>query len=450
MEKFDYQGYWWIPDEAEKKVPGTLKFSPDEGARLELLGSLNKRVADIGHWVEPDLILGLSAQGNPITLRECAETKSNITLGQGFPTSSFRANTVFVGAHFLSPDDVVFDRLFVEYLHLDAWAGISGFEYGIPDDHKTDPIMVTHTRPEPLTAAVGDEYEVTLSYTATLNTYSHPLTEATITQRPKLTIKVPEKKSLDYLLDIAYRIQHLLSFGMRSSVYPVAVWGETGAVGEADRVTINYRSIGRRSANEERPKLHKMLFHLRDLPEGFGPTVKRWLERAEVLDPVYRLYLGTVYNPQSYIEQRFLNLVQSLEVYHRRVMASPELQPEEHENRVEEILAAVADHQRVWLTGKLEYSNEPSLSRRLKEITRRYPESTSSVVGANRKARESFIYKVVTTRNYLTHFDKSKEADATLGGDLHWITQKLKLLIEICLLGEVGFEDGRIRNLIFR
>jgi hypothetical protein len=41
MEKSaEYQGYWWLPDEPEEEVPGTLKFDPNEGASLNLLGSL--------------------------------------------------------------------------------------------------------------------------------------------------------------------------------------------------------------------------------------------------------------------------------------------------------------------------------------------------------------------------------------------------------------------------
>jgi len=213
-------------------------------------------------------------------------------------------------------------------------------------------------------------------------------------------------------------------------------------------VVVNYRSIGRRGAGKKRPMPHEMLFGLRDLPRGFGPTVKRWLERAEVLDPVYQLYLSTIYNPQSYLEQRFLNLVQALEVYHRRAISSSDLQEEEHKKRKEEILEAVPDQHRAWLEDKLEYSNEPNLARRLKEIIRKYQESAYSVVGVRSKDRDRFVYKVVTTRNYHTHFDKSKEAKAARGVELYQITEQLKLLIEICLLGDLGFEAKRIRDLL--
>jgi len=230
MEKSEHQGYWWLPDEPENQVPGTLKFDPDEGARLYLLGSF-KGAEDFGPMLDPELILGLSNKGNPLTLRYCAEIKSDLTIGQGFATSSFNCDAVFVGEHFQSHADVGFERLIIEYLHLDAWAGVTGFELGIPDDHKTHPLTVGHTRPEPFTATLEDECEITLCFPATRKTSPPPITEASITQRAELAINYPEKKPLDHLEDIAYRLQHLLSFGTRRSVYPIAMWGATGPVG---------------------------------------------------------------------------------------------------------------------------------------------------------------------------------------------------------------------------
>jgi len=37
---FEYQGTWWLPGADIHKVPGILKFDPDAGATLNLLGSL--------------------------------------------------------------------------------------------------------------------------------------------------------------------------------------------------------------------------------------------------------------------------------------------------------------------------------------------------------------------------------------------------------------------------
>lgn len=191
-----------------------------------------------------------------------------------------------------------------------------------------------------------------------------------------------------------------------------------------------------------------MLFSLRDLPEGFGPAVEKWLTRAEVLDPVYRLYLGTVYNPQMFLEERFLNFVQTLEAYHRRTTDVLDLPESEHGKRMEAILGAVPEEYREWLEGKLRYSNELNLRKRFKHIFEEHPRTVDSVVGSSSRDKRTFVDKVIVTRNYRTHFDESLESRAARGEELHRINEKLRRLIEMCLMAEIGFEDDEIKKAV--
>jgi hypothetical protein len=166
------------------------------------------------------------------------------------------------------------------------------------------------------------------------------------------------------------------------------------------------------------------------------------------LDPVYRLFLGTVYNPRSYLEQRFLNLVQALEVYHRRVLYAPDLPKKEHEKRVEEILDAVPKEHRGWLERKLQVVSEPSLNQRLHEIFKKHLSIVESVIDRKKKARAEFIEKVVATRNYRTHFDDSKKDKAARGEELYQIVRKLNLVLEACLMEEIGFSPEKTKDAI--
>jgi len=43
IEEFEYTGEWWIPDEPEKKIHGTLRFTHNERATLELMGIIKKK-----------------------------------------------------------------------------------------------------------------------------------------------------------------------------------------------------------------------------------------------------------------------------------------------------------------------------------------------------------------------------------------------------------------------
>jgi hypothetical protein len=430
-------------------VPGILKFDPDTGATLDLLGSLEGLGGIIGP-LDPKIILGFSSEGKPITLQDCGNTSSNLVIDSGFSTSTFAVNTIFEGKHFAQAEDVKFKKLVVEYLHLEAWAHESGYNISFHEEGEEPKrrwTEVRHEAPESFTAHVAGEYEVTLDFGSHFQASRRLFTWVNISQPADLAITFPEKEAFGRLSDIAFRLQHLLSLGTRRSAYPVAVRGYTGVPNEARPVDVYYRPLGRTDAPQERPELHEMLFSRRDLPEGFGLAVAKWLEGAEKLDPVYRLFLGTVYNPRAFIEQQFLSLVTALEVYHRRTMSAPD-PPEKHEKRKREILEAVPEAHSGWLERVLAFSHEPTLEQRLHKIFRKHLKSVQAIVGKSKETRAEFIRDVVNARNYRAHFGEKLEGKAIRGADLYPINQKLTKLLEACLMAELGFEDEKIRRAI--
>ena len=239
-EAIQYEGYWWLPGANDNGVPGILKFDPDKGASLRLMGSL-QGLEGITEPLEPKIIHGLSSDGKLLTLKDCGNTLNNLRFGGGFSTSAFAVNTVFVGEHFGRPEDVGFERLVVEYRHLGAWADTSGFDIQFVEEKKEPKnrwIEVKHELPEAATAQVGGEYEVTLDFGADFEASQRPFTWATIKQPAELAIEFTEKQPFDRLHDIVFRLQHLLSLGMRRSAYPVAIRGYTGTLEEAMPVEV--------------------------------------------------------------------------------------------------------------------------------------------------------------------------------------------------------------------
>jgi hypothetical protein len=94
----------------------------------------------------------------------------------------------------------------------------------------------------------------------------------------------------------------------------------------------------------------------------------------------------------------------------------------------------------------LRYGNEFSLRKRMKDIINRYRD----VVDIFIKDSKSFIEKVVNTRNYLIHRNRLLGKDAASGKELYHLTQKLRICLEACLLGELGFNLHEIRDLFIK
>ena len=160
MDKFEYEGIWWPPDKPEKQVSGTLRFTPNEGAILKLIGSF-KDTKDI--MLKPEIILGISSNGKKITLHKCFETKSNISF-PGLLTSSFYANEVFVGAHFQKSEDIKFRKLSIRYSYLDEWVDISGFNIQYPDKKE---VVIKYKQPEPIQASIGEDCKMFIDFQVT-------------------------------------------------------------------------------------------------------------------------------------------------------------------------------------------------------------------------------------------------------------------------------------------
>jgi hypothetical protein len=206
-EGFEYRGYWWTPEEPDERVPGILSFDPEEGATLSLFGSLRAPEGEDDRVP----ILGLSMDYKPITLTKLIRPPSTPGMSpaiRGSITSTIVAEMVVVGEHFEREEDVGFESLIVEYLHLDVWAGVSRFEIAFIDDLDTHPITVRHELPDPIAANAGDEYKVDLVFGSGFEASPRPFTSATIAQVAELVISISEKRPAQDLTDIAYCLQH--------------------------------------------------------------------------------------------------------------------------------------------------------------------------------------------------------------------------------------------------
>lgn len=450
VEEFEYKGQWYLPEKPEKSIFGTLRFTPTEGAILDLMGSFRGSSFSFGRMLQPEIILGFSSNGKLITLYKCFETKLSMS-SPGLPTSSFYANVVFVGATFQSKDDIKFKRMLIHYSNLDEWVNISGIDIQDLPDRKE--VVIKYKRPEPIKVDMSDNYDVFLDVLATGPTHSAVQKEASIEQKTYVRIEPREKISFDEFLNIAYNIQNFLSLAFLSVAHPLIVTGiaeENHVPGEEEKnenivVDIFYES----QDGHEKSKIltqYDMLFTLGDLQGQLSTFLKNWFKEAELLKPVYDLYFGSLYNSRMYLQHRFLSFMQAIESYHRRTMNNFELPKEEHKKRISEIVSAVPEAHRNWIENKLVYSNELNLRNRFKELLDIFSDLSRRFI----PDRDSFIHKVVTTRNYLTHYDEESKKQCLEGIELYRATKKLKILIEICLLKTLGFPSDKIKELVLR
>ena len=166
----------------------------------------------------------------------------------------------------------------------------------------------------------------------------------------------------------------------------------------------------------------------------------RWFSANESLPQVLDLYFAASHSIELFPETRFLIYLQALETYHRFRYLNFEVDPEEHAKRLSVIISSGPEQYRECMRDGLEYSNEPSHSQRLKESYHDLRFILDDFV----EDGKLFNFHVLKTRNHLTH---SEENGMILeGNDLVQATARLRLMLELCLLREIGVGADQMKH----
>lgn len=367
VEEFEYKGIWWLPDKPEKQVSGTLRFTPDEGAILDLTGSFRGN-KNIGKVSDPEIILGVSSNGKNITLYKCFENKSTFN-SSGFQTSSFHINVVFIGAHFQKSEDTKFKSISVHYLYLDEWVNISGFDIKSWGGKK---VKIKYKLPKSFQAKISGGFKISINFRCKVSSRSFGQEEVTIKQNTEIKIETSEDKPFEDYLKIMSHIQNFLTLGITMPVYPLVITGLTEVNNYPPaKVEVFYQL-------SDIPKGHEsllpfdMLFTFNDISNRFEPLLKNWFEKKDFLEPVFNLYFGTLYNTRMYLENHFLSLIQAIESFHRRIYGGKYLPDEDYKEVYDTLVTAIPEDVESELKDRLmeylKYGNEFSLRKRLKKI----------------------------------------------------------------------------------
>ena len=466
IEEFEHKGIWWLPSDPEEKIAGTLSFTPGEGAVLDLMGSfenikstnykgsITKKVWT-GELFEPEIMLGTSSGGKKITLHKCFETNEHYS-SSGFPTSSFCANIVFIGWHFTKPEELKFKSFFVNYLYFEEWSKIGVFSYRRESEEKSKQYEVKYEVPEPVKAKINN---FKISFDHNLNISGDWLREVNLKHTTFIKIEPEDELHFEEYQSILYHLQNFLSLATTRAIYPLSIVATTehykrvsafskGKV-HHPHIEIFYNVIGKVDLSKKLTH-YDMLFTFEDISGQFETYLQNWFDKAELLKPVYDLFFGTLYKPSMYLEVQFLSLIQAVESYHRRRFGGKYLSDEDYNEVCDTLVNAIPDSVeggfKDSLKNRIRYGNEFSLRTRLRRLfdSDEYREILSEFA----ENKNAFIGEMVDTRNYLTHYEGKEKA--AIGEELDPFIQKLKILLEICLLTELGFSSEEIKKLFLR
>jgi ApeA N-terminal domain 1 len=335
--QFTHQGVWWLPETPEEQVTGNLTFSPDEGGTLDLIGSL-KNERKFGIATAPEIILGLTVSGKPVTLYQCYEKDTTLSSG-GMMKTDYIITVIFVGHHFRDAESMLFNHMYFRFAYLEEWLDMPTF------DKKFGKYVwsIKYRKPKRVKLLSTDNYGITLATAAQIKS---DVISATIENKYSIGVIFKQDRPFGEFIDIMTKLQNLISLCVLRTAPPVEIDGRTTAasymLGRKRRYTsikICYQlplpaNIGQNVRTDD------MLFSFQDISKRANVIIQNWLQKTEMLRPMYSLYFGTIHNTKMYAEHEFLSLMQALEYYHRATMPELELPENEHNERILQIINA--------------------------------------------------------------------------------------------------------------
>lgn len=440
LESFERAGKWWLPENHRDQVAGTVSFDPNEGVRLQTIGVFESswQGASAEKPFRPRLILGFRGPSNtPITLYKTTRV-GNVPSSSVRPNSStLQAVCMIVGHHFRAEEDLILTSARTGFTSFEEWAEHRPFESAAPDEARYTPI-------EPVTAEV-EELGASFTLGSESSRGGDGVRNLHLDHRVFVDIEPKKRKSLAWYREVLSSLQDLLTLLVGRPVYPRSMEVQVNA-GAGARSEVFFGQ-GLRSPRNQGTASTEGLVRPSDvlvplplirarLPE----ILESWFTKRDLLMPVYELFFGALFNTRTYPNFQFLGLAQALETYHRRTnpdaryLSEQEYADERYPELVSSLPSSLPNPLKEKLKNTLQYANEWSLRKRLKELVAAVP--VTGIAGDD----PTFVERVVDTRNYLTHYTEELERKAMRGPELMETVEEMRRLLAFLLLRELGLD----------
>lgn len=449
---FEYDGTWWLAQDPDDQLSGKLSFSPEKGARLDLIGSFRQVPIASNQGFHSDFIIGVTDNGVECTLIDTYEIGRKTTFS-GVGSHAFMANQLIIGAAFTNRDQLKFSHCQVSYDHIEEWITARPFKLDLlSEKEKFVGYQVQLVTQEVFRVYLAlTDVEFSLSNRIGASDQNPMRMELTNEVFVKMASSVPE--GLDVLQHRISDLGRLIGLLMGDITWPRKVHmtplaSNNEVTEEAPRtVSLFYRLV--LASNNRRPHHHEMPVAFERFVPKLPAIVDHWLSHDPRFQPVKDLFFYTLYSGENSSINTILNLAHALEAYHRYKIGGQYVDNDTYESFREEIIAglpnALPSDLRDALKGRIKYGNQYSFRKRLGSLLGSLEPQLRRLVTTMEKP---FVKAVVATRNYYVHFDEEDEALAVKGSDILYLIQRLELLLRVFFMRELGFSDSEIHGMI--
>jgi hypothetical protein len=432
------QGYWWLLEEPENKLFGTLRIQTDGGVALEVNGLFRSPYGEIGSnsVFEYERILGETEDGKPVVLLNCFESSSSLRIGGGISQTSITSKFAFIGITSKSVETLEFTKVTFSFEGLGEWLNVSGLSVNHNIEEKKGEIR--YEIPESISYVLENDVKVSFDFRLNFSSLTQYLAEAKVTQKEFITLEFPSPLQIFDIIKTISRVIKFFCFAVDRTVSIKSVSVAYRDDEEKHYAEVYYRSL----PHSEKPTkidTYLMLFYFSMISKDFGKLLSNWLKYFDFLEPTFNLYFYTIQNTTN-LESRFLFLAQALETFHRRTCNEHLFNEQDYSMLAKTLRKNVEQENKEfqdWVESKLKYGNELTLRKRLKKLIEPFKDLFGS-----KGDRNKFIGQFIDTRNYLTHYDEGLKESTCKGEDLLNLGRKAEALLQLHLLKSIEFPEN--------
>ena len=446
-ESIETYGYFWLAEKPDNRLTGVLRISARGEASLETFGAFDAAHARPLQQLTGEKlhILGVTDKEGPVTLVDCVVTQQTavVNVEQLFK-SSLHVDRVFCGAHF-DTEEVCFSGMTFAVEGLDEWFSF----HHRPFSHEMDPtgkMSFTYSPPESITFQLPDD--LSIGFHMGVRT-SLGLFQETITTQMSISVESSRMRSFSDYMQVLQKVKNFLCLVFDRSVSFTSITGsrrELNAPHTAHDEVVIYGRFDPYDLRKENISAGNFLISFHEMANNIHEYLPRWLERYEEYEPTFNLYFAVAANRFMHLEGGFLFLVHGIESLHRRSSSETQMPVEEFNSRLDSIVQSTPGTWKSWVREKLGYANELSLRSRIKQMVTPFDDLFGS-----ESARAAFVSRVVSTRNYLTHYNEGiKEQAVTDAGELLRLHSKLEALVQLHLLRLLEIDHDHIWQMAMR
>lgn len=448
-EPIETRGEFWLPGNPDERLPGNLSISESGEVTLEIEGDMkfafDKSNSD-GMAGKLSRIVGLVESGEHVTLENCPyNITSNSERGA---TSLCRPTLAFIGTSYGKDKKINLTEFRFSVEGLDEWLMLSsGHEQ---TDVQREYSQTKFQRRDPSIRLASDD---TMADFIVESTYScppgAPIMDARITKKAYISLRSDKPRGLKHFRDLAYKLCNFLSLALDQpvSMQSISVSNVHEYSNNESIQPLPISLFGQFAPRTERgPIIDKrnVLLPFQRVSNRLEQLMKSWLEVYEANEPAFDMYFLTRSNETLTLNVKLILLLQGIETLHRREgQGEPTMPEEEFADIRSSLLQVCPEDRRMWLEGVLRHANETNYRTRIKDMIRPFQHWLG-----NSKSRNSFVNKVVDTRNYLTHYDKVIEDRVPGMRDLILLSYRLEALFQLHLLQLIGLSTEDIEFIV--